>query len=75
MFAALFTSVNCRACAALKRERGKNFFEGGGGEGKNWKKQTKKRKKKKMVIADAIPFVRKQISRARGSIQDAAVFI
>ena len=28
-----------------------------------------------MVIADAIPFVRKQISRACGSIQVAAVFI
>ena len=34
-----------------------------------------KSKRKKMVIADAVLFVRKQISRARGSIQIVAVFI
>lgn len=39
------------------------------------KKRGQAEQKEKLVFADAIHVVRKQISRARGSIQAAAVFI
>lgn len=45
-------------------------------KGKKYRREKfGKSKRKKMVIADAVLFVRKQISRARGSIQIVAVFI
>lgn len=69
----LFIFVNHRTSAIYRRGKKKKEKKA---KGKKYRREKfGKSKRKKMVIADAVLFVRKQISRARGSIQIVAVFI